>query len=52
MSERRFPPLWFVEELDACFVVRDHGGQAVAYVYFEGGAGATTLAAIRCAFFI
>jgi len=21
--------------LDACFVVRDHGGQAVSYVYFE-----------------
>jgi hypothetical protein len=24
-----------VEELDACFMVRDHGGQALAYVYFE-----------------
>jgi hypothetical protein len=23
------------EEQDACFVVRDHGGQALAYVYFE-----------------
>jgi hypothetical protein len=21
--------------LDACFVVRDHNGQALAYVYFE-----------------
>jgi hypothetical protein len=21
--------------LDACFVVRDHGGQALTYVYFE-----------------
>ena len=32
---RRFPPPWTVEELDACFVVRDHNGQALAYVYFE-----------------
>jgi len=32
---RRFPPPWSVEELDACFVVRDHNGQALAYVYFE-----------------
>jgi hypothetical protein len=27
---RRFPPLWSVEELDACFVVRDHSGQQLA----------------------
>jgi hypothetical protein len=32
---RRFPPPWLVEESDACFVVRDHSGQALAYVYFE-----------------
>ena len=28
------PPL-SVEEESACFVVRDHNGQALAYVYFE-----------------
>jgi hypothetical protein len=27
----RFPP-WFVEEQPTCFVVRDHNGQALAYV--------------------
>ena len=32
---RRFPPPWSVEELDVCFVVRDHSGQQLAYVYFE-----------------
>jgi hypothetical protein len=33
---RRFPPPWTVEEYnDACFVVRDHNGQALTYVYFE-----------------
>ena len=32
---RRFPPPWSVEETDACFIVRDANGQAVAYFYFE-----------------
>jgi hypothetical protein len=40
MARRRFPPPWFVEEYnDACFIVRDHNGQALAYVYFEDEPG-------------
>jgi len=35
----RFPPPWSVEELDACYVVRDHSGQQLAYVYFEDEPG-------------
>jgi hypothetical protein len=35
MPARRFPRPWSVEEQDACFVVRDRGGQALAYLYFE-----------------
>jgi hypothetical protein len=35
MPARRFPPPWSVEELDACFVVIDNGGQKLAYIYFE-----------------
>jgi hypothetical protein len=31
----RFPPPWSAEELDACVVVWDRDGQALAYVYFE-----------------
>jgi hypothetical protein len=27
METRRFPPPWTVEELDACFVVRDHNAK-------------------------
>jgi len=38
VEARRFPPPWSVEETDACFIVRDHSGQALAYaVYFEEG---------------
>jgi hypothetical protein len=39
MTNRRFPPPWSIEELDACFVVRDHNGQALAYGYFEDEPG-------------
>jgi hypothetical protein len=39
MSARRFPPPWTVEEQPACFVVRDHNGQQLAYVYFEDEPG-------------
>jgi hypothetical protein len=39
MSARRFPPPWSVEEQAACFVVRDHNGQQLAYVYFEDEPG-------------
>ncbi len=39
MNQRRFPPPWSVEEQDACFVVRDHNGQQLAYVYFENEPG-------------
>jgi len=35
VERRRSPPPWTVEEQPACFVVRDHNGQQLAYVYFE-----------------
>jgi hypothetical protein len=35
LPERRFPPPWIAEETDACFIIRDHSGYALAYVYFE-----------------
>ena len=35
-SARHFPPPWTVgEATDACFIVRDKNGQALAYFYFE-----------------
>jgi hypothetical protein len=36
---RRFLPPWSVEETDACFIVRDANGQALAYTYFEDEPG-------------
>jgi hypothetical protein len=35
ITSRRFPPPWTVEEIEACFIVRDANRQALAYVYFE-----------------
>ena len=44
MTPRRFPPPWSVEELDECFVVHDHSGQKLAYVYFEEEPGRRSVA--------
>jgi hypothetical protein len=39
-SARRFPPPWTIKEAnDACFVVKDHHGQALAYVYLSPAVG-------------
>ena len=35
----RLPPQWLVEELTACFVVKDDAGQKLAFVYFENEPG-------------
>ena len=35
MTDRRFPPPWTVGEQAACFVVPDHNGLQLAYIYFE-----------------
>ena len=44
-SGRRFPPPWTIEDKnDACFIVRDHNGQALAYVYYENEPGRQTAA--------
>jgi len=35
MPLRRFPSPWKTEEHDTCFIVKDHTGLNLAYVYFE-----------------
>jgi hypothetical protein len=40
VTPRRFPPPWTIEEHNqACFIVKDAGGQALGYFYFEDEAG-------------
>jgi hypothetical protein len=34
-TSRRFPPPWSVEEGQTWFVVKDNGGQKLAYVHFD-----------------
>ena len=44
MTTRRFLPPRSVEELDACFVVKDQNGQQLADVYFEDEPGRRSVA--------
>jgi hypothetical protein len=39
MPDRRFPPPWEIEDNGACFIVRDHSGQALAHLYYENQPG-------------
>jgi hypothetical protein len=43
---RRFPPPWTVEETLECFIVKDHGGQKLAYVYYEEEPGRRSAASL------
>jgi len=44
-AARRFPPPWIVEEHNnACFIVKDATGQALAYFYFEEEPGQSSAA--------
>ena len=44
MTDRRFTPPLDLEDNGACFIVRDHNGQALAYLYFETEPGRRTAA--------
>ena len=51
-ESRRFPPPWSVEDPDPklerqCFIVRDHNGHALAYVYLDEEPGAAQLLSAR-----
>jgi hypothetical protein len=39
MPARRFPPPWSIDELNACFIVKDSAGHKLAFVYFEDEPG-------------
>jgi hypothetical protein len=38
VTPRRFPPPWSIEDSLEAFIVKDAGGQALAYLYFENEA--------------
>jgi hypothetical protein len=44
--QRRFTPPWDIEDNRACFIVRDHSGQALSYVYYENEPGRRTAASL------
>jgi hypothetical protein len=45
MTARRFPPPWTIEDNNnACFIMKDGNGFAVAYVYYEEEPGRRTSA--------
>ena len=40
MTERcRCPASWEIDDNGACFIIRDHNGQALAYIYYEEESG-------------
>jgi hypothetical protein len=41
---RHFPPPWLTNNTEACFIVRDANGHALAYVYFEDEPGRRPIA--------
>ena len=43
-TPRHFPPPWTVKETASCLIVRDHNGQALAFVYCEDDPGRRTTA--------
>jgi hypothetical protein len=42
VTPRHFSPPWSVEDIGAAFVVKDAGGQKLAYVYYEKSLGGDT----------
>ena len=44
MSDRRFSPPWVIEDNGVCYIVRDHSGRALSYVYYEKDLGRRTAA--------
>ncbi len=47
MASRRFPPPWSVEDIGACFVVKDGNEQKLAYVYYEEEPGRRSRASAK-----
>jgi hypothetical protein len=46
MTARRFPQPRMIDETEACFIVKDKNGQALAHLYFEDEPGRRTAAGL------
>jgi hypothetical protein len=44
VTARHLPSPWSVDDLSACFVVKDGSGQELAYVYYQEHAGRRAVA--------
>ena len=44
MPVRHFPPPWTLEDNGSCYIVRDHNGRVLSYVYYEAEPGRRTAA--------
>jgi hypothetical protein len=44
MSERRFPPPWFVEDIGDCFVVEASNNRPLVFIYYGEGVVRRSLA--------
>jgi hypothetical protein len=43
-TNRRFPPPWSIEELDACFIAKDNSGRKLGHFYYEDEPGGRSAA--------
>jgi hypothetical protein len=44
MSERRFPPPWFIEDIGGCFVVKASNNRPLVFIYYGEGVARRSLA--------
>jgi hypothetical protein len=44
MSERRFPPPWFIEDIGEYFPVKASNGRPLVFIYYREGAARRSLA--------
>jgi hypothetical protein len=44
VTERRFPPPWFIEDIGGYFVVKASNGRPLVFIYYGEGVGRRSLA--------
>ena len=44
MSQRRFPPPWFIDDIGGCFVMRASNDRPLVFIYYGEGVARRSLA--------